>query len=111
MKTEIKPGVWRFVDDEEEFIRHCMENPRGYFLNCDRAITGDIASVRMLHRATRNGDLCPHFKDRRTKSGYAANLTTTGHCKVFSMSRESLDAVFRSLGGTGSVSVCADCMK
>jgi len=108
MKKEIAPGVWLFVDDDEGFIRHCRDNSAGFVLNCGRTVAGEISSVLMFHRAVRDGDLCPHFKDKRTETGYAANLTTTGYCKLCSTNRQKLDEVARSFGG--SVSECADCM-
>ncbi len=108
MKKAIAEGVWLFLDDDEAFIRCCRDNPKGYFWNCGRTTSGEISQVYTLHRAERNGDLCPHFKDKRTSSGYAANLTTTG-CKVFSTHRKALDATVRK--HRGRFGECADCMK
>lgn len=109
MKKTIAPGVWLFLDDDDAFIRCCQERPTGYFWNCRRTATGEILRVDTLHRALREGDLCPHFKDDRTGTGYSANLTKGKRCKVFSTDHKALDLALGSY--RGKFSECADCMK
>jgi hypothetical protein len=93
---EVKDIV-TFVDDDNGFIEWCLTNGDGYALNCKRSKTGEVRRVDKLHRATKDGVLCRHFRNRNGPDGYEMNLTTTGYCKVCSTDLRSLERYANSL--------------
>jgi hypothetical protein len=52
-----------------------------------------------LHAATRDGKLCPHFRNSNRANGYENNLTTNAYCKVCSNDRKVLEKWARDYPG------------
>jgi hypothetical protein len=58
-----------------------------------------VTYVYTLHAATRDGKLCPHFRNSNRADGYENNLTNDTYCKVCSNDRNALEKCARGLSG------------
>ncbi len=92
MKTPLNEDIILITDDDDEFIQWCRENPNGFFWSCHRTLKREVTRVVTLHAAIVNGDLCRHFKNRNSPTGYTPHTTQNPLGKVCCLDRKKLEA-------------------
>jgi hypothetical protein len=108
MAKELAPDILLFGQDDQEFVEWCHANHDGFVWNCVRDAAGIFPF--MLHAAIRNGDLCQHFRNSKRASGYEANLTTAGYCKVCSIRLSSLEQWAQAVRPDFIFGECSSCL-
>lgn len=98
--TATPKGMYRFSEDDQGFITWCMDSPGGFIWN---------SAGSLLHAATRDGKLCPHFRNSNLASGFEPKLTS-GSQKICSTNRAALEAFARHERSDITFRECNHCM-